>query len=85
MLIATGDSVNGFKTKLNGEILQIAPEDHSLVDRISGAKWDLRGKFISGKIDKDLEPIALSDEYWFSWKQFHSNSRISSLKVPASN
>lgn len=31
---------------------------------------------LKGEMKSDLKPIALSDEYWFSWKLFHSESKL---------
>jgi hypothetical protein len=50
--------------------------DTTLSDVASGTVWDIRGKYISGTQRTDLVPIALSDEYWFSWQRFHPESRL---------
>jgi hypothetical protein len=76
-LVALSHTVNGFKSSLNGRSLNIALNPNkTLSDVSSGTIWDIRGKCISGEIESDLEPIALSDEYWFSWKRFHPRSKL---------
>jgi hypothetical protein len=76
-LVAVSNAVNGFKGRLNGWALDITLNpDNALSDRSSGTVWDMRGKRISGRIESDLEPVALSDEYWFSWKNFHPTSKL---------
>lgn len=51
-----------------------------IVDLNSETRWDIRGKYIIGLLNVNLEPIAISDEYWFSWKKFHNDSKIIRLK-----
>ena len=76
-LIAVGNTVNGFKGSLNGRSLNLTiVSDHILSDIPSGTVWDIRGKRMDGEIMSDLEPIAISDEYWFSWKKFHPMSKF---------
>ncbi len=76
-LVATYDAVNGFKGSLDGNDIDLKLNpDYTLSDTISGTIWDMRGKWISGEIEMDLEPVALSDEYWFSWKRFHPKSKL---------
>jgi hypothetical protein len=75
--VATSDTVNGFKGSLNGIALQISLNGNKILsDAISGTSWDLRGKHIDGEIGSDLQPVAISDEYWFSWKKFHPDSEL---------
>jgi len=76
-LVAVNNTVLGFKNSLNGRSLNITLNpDKTLSDVSSGTVWNIRGKHIKGKIRSDLEPIALSDEYWFSWKKFHPDSKL---------
>ena len=76
-LVAVSNTVNGFKSSLNGRSLNITMSTNkTLSDSSSGTAWDLRGKHISGEIESNLEPVALSDEYWFSWKKFHPTSKL---------
>jgi hypothetical protein len=75
--VAVNNTVNGFKSNLNGRSLNITLNfDNTLCDRSSGTVWDIRGKRIRGEIELNLEPVALSDEYWFSWKRFHPTSKL---------
>jgi hypothetical protein len=77
VLVAVNDTVNGFKSSLNHRALTITlNSDMTLSDTSSGTVWDLRGKYISGEIAANLQPIALSDEYWFSWRRFHPTSEL---------
>ncbi|MCP4140661.1 MAG: DUF3179 domain-containing protein [Chloroflexi bacterium] len=76
-LVAVSNTVNGFKSSLKGRLLNITlNSSKTLSDSSSGTVWNLRGKYISGEIEANLEPVALSDEYWFSWKRFHPTSKL---------
>lgn len=76
-LVAVRNTVNGFKGSLDGRSIHLTlTPDQTLSDISSGTVWDIRGKRINGEIETDLEPIALSDEYWFSWKRFHPTSKL---------
>jgi hypothetical protein len=76
-LVSVRNTVNGFKGSLDGRSINLSlTPDQKLSDISSGTVWDIRGKYIGGEIASDLEPIALSDEYWFSWKKFHSDSKL---------
>lgn len=75
-LVGTSNSVNGFKSSINNSKLKISIDKTEIVDLNSNTRWDIRGKYITGLLNVNLEPIAISDEYWFSWKKFHSNSKL---------
>jgi hypothetical protein len=76
-LVGVNNTVLGFKNSLNGKSLNITLKpDKTLSDVSSGTVWDIRGKHIRGEIRSDLVSIALSDEYWFSWKKFHPGSKL---------
>ena len=76
-LVAADNTVLGFKNTLPGRSLDITLHpDKTLVDVSSGTVWNIRGKQINGEIRSDLESIALSDEYWFSWQKFHPDSKL---------
>lgn len=76
-LVAVNDTVVGFKCSLNGRSVSITLDaDGTLSDISSGTVWDIRGKYLKGEINADLVPIAISDEYWFSWKLFHPGSSL---------
>ena len=77
-LVAVGDSVNGFKGTVAGKPIELAlnKADGTLSDAASGTVWDVRGKFKDGGISSDLQVLALSDEYWFSWRAFHPGSQL---------
>lgn len=47
-----------------------------LIDQLSETHWNMFGKYLSGSIQADLDPIAVSDEYWFSWKKFHEDTEV---------
>ena len=77
MLIALNDTVNGFKSTLDGRELNIMLNaDKTLTDIPTETVWDMRGHYLEGEIQSNLEPIAISDEYWFSWKTFHPQSTL---------
>ena len=76
-LITRGDSVNAFKARINGQAIDLnAENDGTLRDTHSGTQWDTRGTYMSGPLNANLEAVALSDEYWFSWKTFHPGSTL---------
>ena len=75
--VAVNNTVLSFKNSLDGRSLNITLNaDKTLSDISSGTVWNIRGKYIKGEIRSDLEPVALSDEYWFSWKKFHPDSKL---------
>ena len=77
LVAVNNNSVLGFKNSLNGRSLDITLNpDKTLFDGSSGTFWNIRGKYIKGEIKSDLVSIVLSDEYWFSWKKFHSDSKL---------
>ncbi|MGO1328848.1 MAG: DUF3179 domain-containing (seleno)protein [Idiomarina loihiensis] len=77
VLVAVNGSVLGFKSSVEENPVSIAPGANStLCDTKSGTVWDVRGKFIKGEIESNLVPVAISDEYWFSWKLFHPGSKL---------
>ena len=56
-------------------------QDHGiLTDNKSGTVWNVGGQYMSGPLRSNLEAYAISDEYWFSWKQFHPNSQL--IRLP---
>ena len=75
-LIAVDEAVVLYKTTLNNNDLKFDFQDNIIIDKFTGTKWDVRGKYISGEIKENLIPIAFSDEYWFSWKKHHDDSII---------
>ena len=76
-LVAVRNTVNGFKGSLDGRSIHLTlTPDQTLSDISSGTVWDIRGKQMNGEIESDLEPMSLSDEYWFSWKRFHPTSKL---------
>jgi hypothetical protein len=76
-LIATGDTVNAFRGSIAGEPVLLSTEKNGAMrDTKSGTLWDVRGKYVSGPIKSDLPLLAISDEYWFSWKAFHADSEL---------
>lgn len=75
-LIKNNDVVNAYRSSINNSNLSISFSNDVIIDGKSGTEWDIRGKYISGKINTNLEPIMISDEYWFSWKKFQGKSRL---------
>ena len=72
-LISIGNTVIGFKAD---KVNLIVKDSRVIEDTISKSEWDVTGKYIKGEIKSDLEKIAISDEYWFSWKRFHPDSKL---------
>lgn len=75
-LIKNNNIVNAYRNSINNSKLSISFSNDVIVDDKSGTEWDIRGKYIAGKISKNLEPIMISDEYWFSWKKFQGKSKL---------
>ena len=75
-LIGVGKTVNAFKNSLNSQKLEINIDNDELLDTKSNTKWNIRGKYVSGNIKKNLKSIAISDEYWFSWVKFHDKLKL---------
>ncbi|MEM7039125.1 MAG: DUF3179 domain-containing (seleno)protein, partial [Bacteroidota bacterium] len=75
-LFGRKDKVVAFKNTLNTSTL--APSIHAaeIVDSNSHTRWNIRGKYLSGPLKGDLTVVALSDEYWFSWRRFHENAHL---------
>ncbi len=80
VLIRIDNSINGYKTQLNQNELNIIFENNKLIDSTSKTEWNIIGKYIKGKITENLEQISISDEYWFSWKKFHPKSQLIRIK-----
>lgn len=75
-LFGTGNTVNAFRNIVKETRLDISIENGALVDAKSNTRWNLRGKYVSGPIKENLQPVAISDEYWFSWKKFHKEAEL---------
>ncbi|MCK5690287.1 DUF3179 domain-containing protein [Myxococcota bacterium] len=76
-LVATNNSVNAFSDSMSDAPLKLVlTPENTLSDSLTGTTWDLRGKRIEGELKQDLEPVAISDEYWFSWRLFHPRSEL---------
>ena len=77
IFIALGDTVNAYKGSVTGQVIDLsANKDGTLCDVTSGTVWDARGKYRGGPLQANLETVAISDEYWFSWKAFHPGSTL---------
>lgn len=75
-LIGISDTVNGFKNTVNNIDLKITMDHTEIIDLNSKTHWDIRGKYLKGALNTNLEPIAISDEYWFSWRKHHNSSKL---------
>lgn len=81
VFIALKNSVIAFKSSANETPLDLTLySDMTILDQLSGTIWNIQGKYIQGKLKADLTPVALSDEYWFSWKKFHPDSKLIRLE-----
>lgn len=79
-LVAVNGTVNAFRGHADGhEVALTLTEDWLLHDALTGTDWDLRGHRIRGQLEANLTPIAISDEYWFSWKLFHPDTEVISI------
>lgn len=79
VLICRGDVVNAFHDTVDGHPVTLAFDGTHLVDRDSQSRWDLLGRHRSGPINSSLDPVATSDEYWFSWSYFHPEVPVQRL------
>lgn len=75
-LVAGTTSVNAFSSTLAGKEIRIQRENKTLLDMDTHTQWDLLGNYLSGSIKESLKPITTSDEYWFSWKEFHPTTQV---------
>lgn len=76
-LVAFDNTVLAFKNRLQDKSVELSlGPDKSLIDSVTNTVWDIRGKYKSGELKTSLQAVALSDEYWFSWKHFHPDSKL---------
>ena len=76
-LVSRGDTVNAFRGSVERKPINLSMSaDGALRDTLSGTVWDLLGRYKRGPIESELEKVAISDEYWFSWKAFHPHSEL---------
>ena len=51
-----------------------------LIDAETGSEWDFTGKAVGGPLTgKQLQRIAVLNDYWFDWKGYNSNTSIYDL------
>lgn len=75
-LVAADGVVNAFRSRIDGRPMHLVlTPDRRLTDGEGTTTWDLRGKLVHGDL-ADLAPVAISDEYWFSWKRFHPDTTL---------
>ncbi len=76
-LLAIGDTVSGFRARLDGQPLQLTLTEQGVIhDGQSGTTWDLRGRYLAGPHGQDLIRVPVSDEYWFAWSNFHPHATL---------
>lgn len=77
VLVGRRGTVNGFHNELEGQAvsLQLSRDGTRLVDSNGARVWDLRGRPVTNTT-RALVPVALSDEYWFSWRHFHPHAPL---------
>ncbi|MFW5877097.1 MAG: DUF3179 domain-containing (seleno)protein [Myxococcota bacterium] len=71
-LVGVRGTVNAFRTHIDGHDLALRlSEDRARIEDDNGnGSWDLRGHPL-GETPYPLQPVAITDEYWFSWRLFH--------------
>ncbi len=80
-LIVSIDTVNAYKNTIGENNLELLLKSKYVIeDKTSNTIWNIRGKYIDGNIKDDLQRIAISDEYYFSWKRFHPDSELLKAK-----
>jgi hypothetical protein len=75
-LVSNEGTVKCFSSELNGQGIALARDGDKLRDTQSGTIWTLSGHYVSGTIKHNLSLVTVSDEYWFSWKLYHSESEL---------
>jgi len=80
-LFAKDGAVNAFRNEVNGQKLEFSMDNKFIYDELSNNQWDLLGKFNKGDLNVDLIRVAISDEYWFSWKKFHPNTQLIEIEL----
>ncbi|MCB1395580.1 MAG: DUF3179 domain-containing protein [Rhodobacteraceae bacterium] len=70
VLVSGGGGVTGFQAEGRAFVL----DGTEIVEPATGARWSLRGKAVGEAAD--LAPVALSDEYWFTWTLFHPSAEL---------
>lgn len=77
VLVARGDTINAFLAEVNGQALTLSLNpDGTLCDQSSQTVWNALGHHQEGPLRSPLTRVAISDEYWFSWKAFHPRSEL---------
>lgn len=75
ILLNVKNAIIGFETNL-----KLVYENDTLIDKTSKTEWNINGKYLKGEINENLALISISDEYWFSWRKHHPNSKLIRLK-----
>jgi hypothetical protein len=76
-LVAVNGAVNGFRAEVDGRDTKLVLDDDLLLrDLTGGAVWNLLGRRVGGQPASDLTPLPVSDEFWFSWKLYHPDTRL---------
>lgn len=76
ILVGHSGQVTGFRDEVQGHSIGLRVVENVLIDDEGKNKWTLRGKYIEGPYEKDLDLVHISDEYWFSWRRFHPEAEF---------
>ena len=77
-------SVRAYERSVDGRKLEFfVKQDGSgwrLIDAETGSEWDFTGKAIAGALSgRQLEKVALLNDYWFDWKAYHPTTTVYEL------
>jgi hypothetical protein len=87
IFIIVGDdnkSVRAYNRLFDGRTLEFFRKQDAqtlqLVDAETGSEWDFQGHATAGPLNgRELQKIAVLNEYWFDWKTYHPNTALYQL------
>lgn len=85
MLHSDGKSVRSFSRKLGTDTYDfyraVDSAEFQLIDSQTGSHWNFDGFAVSGPLaGKKLQHIYSLKDYWFDWKNYHSQTLVYDLK-----
>ena len=87
ILVLIGDdrkSVRVFDRRVDGRKLELLQKPNvtplRLVDAETASEWDFSGQALTGPLaGKQLQKIAMLNDYWFDWKTYHPDTSLFQL------
>jgi hypothetical protein len=66
-----------FKPQVAGQELTFRADGNAFIDSLTGSRWDIFGKAVSGPLKgKTLEPVVSGNHFWFAWAAFKPETRV---------